>query len=286
MKYRDLANTVYGSLVPVGAAIVKQALPTGLLRHIDPFLLLHHAGPMEVEPGMDLLDLAPHPHRGFEPVTFLFEGGLAHRDSRGNEGILSSGDVQWMTAGMGIVHSERMSRPFLQEGGTFELIQLWVNLPSKDKMTQPRYQDLKSDQIPRIREGGTEIGLVAGEFGGKKGPALTHTPIIALMVEMEAGSVADFPLPHTFNAFAYLLQGEVAYNDLEEGIPGGSLTWFNLNGDGFRIRANQKSRLLIMAGEPIREPIVQHGPFVMNTQTEILEAMRDYRIGKMGMLTY
>ncbi|MEM9835892.1 MAG: pirin family protein, partial [Bacteroidota bacterium] len=166
MKTRSVAHILPAFELDMGGTAIKQALPTQQVPRIDPFLLLHHFGPFEVVDGRDPLDVGPHPHRGFEPVTFLYHGGIRHRDSRNNTGYLRGGDVQWMTSGMGIIHSERASKEFLDQGGVMEGIQLWVNLPAKDKMVQPRYQDIKAADIPTVQlEHGGKLRVVAGTFG-------------------------------------------------------------------------------------------------------------------------
>jgi len=165
--------------------MVKQPLPSQVLDGVSPFLLLHHAGPTTYQPGEIVSRLSPHPHRGFEPVTFLFSGNLHHKDSTGSEGFLESGDVQWMTSGSGIIHSEGPSAEFAQHGGTMELIQLWVNLPRAHKMTPPKYQDVKQRDMPVIHKGGFDIRLVAGSFDGQEGPASTFSPLLSMMVYFE-----------------------------------------------------------------------------------------------------
>ena len=281
MKNRSVAHILKSEELNMGGTIVKQPLPTMRVDQISPFLLLHHFGPTKVGPGEDPLDVGPHPHRGFEPVTFLFSGGIRHKDSRGNEGFLKGGDVQWMTAGRGIIHSERASKSFLENGGVMEGIQLWVNLPQKYKMVQPRYQDIPADQMPNLEEDKVRYSIVAGEFKGQKGPAETHTPILAVMAEMEADAETLVPIPEEFNAAIYILDGEIA---LSSGFAYGkeTLLYFKNDGEAVTIKANTNSKLLILGGEPIAEPVAQWGPYVMNTQTEILEAMRDYQMGKMG----
>ncbi len=282
MKSRTIAHILKGKQLKVGSMTVKQPLPTVQVDQIDPFLLLHHFGPAKVEAGTDPLALGAHPHRGFEPVTFLYSGGIRHRDSRGNEGILSGGDVQWMTAGLGIIHSEQASKSFLETGGTIEGIQLWVNLPKKDKMVQPRYQDIKAAEMPVIVENKVNLTVVAGEFRGKRGPAMTYSPILAIKADFQAGSETFVEIPAGYNALAYILSGEI---EVSTGFQytGETLLHFNNDGDGFQLKANAESHVLILAGEPINEPVASWGPYVMNTQTEIMEAMRDYQMGKMGV---
>ena len=284
MKNRTVANITQSEHLSMGNTEVKQPLPTMRVEQVDPFLLLHHFGPTTVEPGGDPLDVGPHPHRGFEPVTFLYSGGIRHKDSRGNEGILRGGDVQWMTAGRGIIHSERASREFLEKGGTMEGIQLWVNLPQKDKMAQPNYQDIKSAGIPELTEseGKARLRLVAGQYKGRKGPARTFTSILALQAEFGSGGYVEIELPEHFNALLYILNGELQLNE-NFSYQGETMIHFKNDGEGFSLRARADSRALILAGAPIGEPVAQWGPYVMNSQTEIMEAMRDYQMGKMGV---
>lgn len=283
MAFRSVVNLFAAQTINMGGTLVKQALPTQQMEQISPFLLLHHFGPTRVEVGTDPLGVGPHPHRGFEPVTFLYSGGIRHKDSRGNEGILEAGDVQWMTAGRGIIHSEMASHSFLEQGGTMEGVQLWINLPKSDKMVQPKYQEIKAADIPVwTTPDGASIKVVAGKYEGLTGPATTHTPLLALQISLPQGSAADVPLPKEFNAFAYILKGETVLND-NFGYEGETLIHFNNDGDSVRFSAKASTELLLLAGTPIDEPVAQWGPYVMNTQTEIMEAMRDYQMGKMGV---
>jgi hypothetical protein len=282
MDYRSVANIIPAETLNMGGTKVKQALPTMQVEQISPFLLLHHFGPSTVNPGADPLGVGPHPHRGFEPVTFLYQGGIRHKDSRGNEGILQGGDVQWMTAGMGIIHSEMASPQFLKDGGTMEGIQLWVNLPKLHKMVQPRYQDIKSTEIPVLKQEGSQLKVVAGQYDNVQGPAATYTPLLALQLSMEQGGFREISLPEGYNAFAYILNGNIKLNENWD-YGQETLLNFKKDGAGISFRASQNSEILIMAGQPIDEPLAQWGPYVMNTQTEIMQAMRDYQMGKMGV---
>jgi len=283
MKTRSVAHILPAFELDMGGTMVRQSLPTQQVPRIDPFLLLHHFGPYEVEPGSDPLDVGPHPHRGFEPVTSLYSGGLRHRDSRDNTGHLTGGDVQWMTSGMGIIHSERASKDFLEQGGVMEGIQLWVNLPAKDKMTQPGYQDIKSVSIPEVAlEHGGKLRVVAGEFAGQKGPVRTFTPINAWQLELAKGTGAQLPIPEDHNALIYLLDGHIKLNDNFD-YEGPVMLEFRRDGEGIALEGlADTTRILVLTGQPIGEPVTNYGPFVMNTQTEIMEAMRDYQQGKMG----
>ncbi len=268
----------------MGGFAVKQPLPHARINNIDPFLLVHHAGPVTFEPGgrQSMEGVPPHPHRGFEPVTFVFKGGVHHRDSRGNDHVVRAGGVQWMTAGMGIVHSERPARELVEEGGEWELMQIWVNLPARDKMVQPRYQGMSEDDIPVVEQDGFRIQVVAGALDRTAGPVATRTPITALILHAEEGASTTLALPDGQVGFLYALDGHLTLNeDLE--VPGGHLS--ELAGVGpLRVDADLDTRALLMLGEPIGEPVVSSGPYVMNTTTQILEAMRDAQMGKMGVL--
>jgi redox-sensitive bicupin YhaK (pirin superfamily) len=280
--------------IRMGHLPVMQPFPLPRLQQLSPFLLLHHFGPRKVLPGVDPLGIDAHPHRGFEPVTFLFQGEIEHRDSRGNEGVLKVGDVQWMTAGRGIIHSEKASRAFVEAGGTLEGIQLWVNLPAEHKMVQPAYQEFRAADLTEVSGTGWRLALVSGtlpwreghgadgEWPSAEGPARTHTPVTTAMLHAEDGAAWSLGLPAGQQAGLYVLDGAVTVNGTRLDKYG----FLRLGDEGgaVRLTAEGNLRALWMAGRPIDEPVVSHGPFVMNTQTQILEAMRDYQMGKMGVL--
>lgn len=280
---RSVAHIFVAQEIEMGHLPVFQALPTEQIRQIDPFLLLHHFGPFETYPGEDPLDLAPHPHRGFEPVTLMYSGSIRHKDSRGNEGIIGPGEVQWMTAGRGIIHSERASSAYRETGGTLEGIQLWVNLPQKDKMAQPRYQQLAADAFPTLAGDDplAKIQLIAGNYADKKGPVETFSPLLLLRIDLGEGGHCPLAIPPHFNAALYILDGEVTLNH-NFSYSDRTLLHFKNNGDAIALHARKPTRALLLAGQPLDEPLVQWGPYVMNDQTEIMEAMRDYQAGKMG----
>jgi redox-sensitive bicupin YhaK (pirin superfamily) len=262
---------------------MKQPLPTSSLQQIDPFLLLHHAGPMMQEAGgRNVMPIGPHPHRGFEPVTFVFKGAVHHKDSRGNDSIIRSGGVQWMTAGMGIVHSETLAKELLENGGELELIQLWINLPTAKKMIQPKYQGFQKEEIPTVVEDGSSINIISGSYKGKNGPINSETAITALTINMIKGSTISFDVDPNENQFLYQLSGMAKVNDIENGSH--KLVYFGEEGDFIKIECSEDATFLFMSGKPLNEKVTQWGPYVMNTQTEIMEAMRDYQMGKMGIL--
>ena len=281
MNYRSVSHILESSIIDMGTFQVKQPLPTQNVPQISPFLLLHHFGPIKVEPGFDPIDLGPHPHRGFEPVTFLYQGGIRHKDSLGNEGILEAGDIQWMTAGRGIIHSERASDFFMENGGTIEGIQLWVNLSAQDKMTQPKYQEIRKNDIPIIAENKVIHRLVSGNWNGEKGIVDTFSPMIIIQTSMLSGGKTQISIPENFNACIYILSGEIILND-NFTYPAGKMIYFSNTDEGIGIEGLADTEILVLCGEPIEEPLAQYGPFVMNSQTEIMEAMRDYQMGKMG----
>jgi redox-sensitive bicupin YhaK (pirin superfamily) len=286
MKNRTVNRLLYADVVDMGGIPVRQPFPTQQIDQIDPFLLLHHHAtkvPEEAIPHRS--GVGPHPHRGFSPVTFVYKGGVHHRDSRGNNSVVYEGGTQWMNAGMGIVHSERPPADIQERGGEQEIIQLWVNLPKANKMRQPEYIPLLAEDTPVLElEGGSiSIKVVAGEFDEIRGPIKPPTDILALRIAMEPGAVYEFPIPEQYNAFLYLLDGSVQL----EGhglVEGHHLVVLNQDGEGCTIKAKAKTRILLMAGMPLNEPVAAHGPFVMNSQTEIMQAMRDYQQGKMGIL--
>lgn len=282
MRTRSVANVIPAEAINMGGIQVYQPLPTQRVAQIDPFLLLHHFK-WEVGPDYDPLDLGPHPHRGFEPVTFLYQGGLRHRDSRNNTGFLKAGDVQWMTAGRGIIHSERSSAEFKATGGTLEGIQLWVNLAPAHKMVQPRYQDMRSDDFPTVNfDNGAQLKIVAGKYSEHVGIAKTYSQLNAWQLRLPAGASVSLEVPASHNFFAYQLRGEVK-TAAGFAYAGKTLLNFKPDGDAVEFTGGENgSELLLLGGEPLGAPVAQHGPFVMNTQTEIMEAMRDYQMGKMG----
>lgn len=284
---RNIKIILPADKVKLGKADILQALPIQNIDQVSPFLLLHHFKKLNIPAGEVELDVSPHPHRGFEPVTFLFEGGLHHRDSRGNEGFLKSGDVQWMTAGMGIVHSEQASQEFIDAGGNFHLVQLWVNLPKQFKMTTPAYQDIKSETIPvyTSEDNGITVRLVAGEWNGLSGAAKTFTSINAMHVLLKKDKYDEINIPVNHNLLLYVLEGFVEINGKHHAKEG-FIAIFKNDGEFISVKGIADSAFLLLSGEPIDEPVASYGPFVMNSQTELMEAVRDYQMGKMGMLTY
>jgi redox-sensitive bicupin YhaK (pirin superfamily) len=270
-----------------GGFLVHRPFPIATLDMIDPFLLLDEMGPTEVAPGA-AVGAPDHPHRGFETVTYMLEGEFEHRDSAGHHGVIRSGDVQWMTAGSGVVHSEMPGAVMQRDGGRSHGLQLWVNLPRADKMTPPRYQDLRASDIPTVTREGASVKVIAGEALGVVGPANTHLPILYVHARVDAGATLDLAVPSDANVFAYVLSGtgDFGAGDLRENAHAHQLVAFGTDGDGIRVHAGPDGvELVLLAGRPLREPVVRYGPFVMNTKAEIVEAFDDYQSGRMGAIT-
>lgn len=250
----------------------------------DPFLLFDYAGPARFEPAKKRRGVEKHPHRGFETVTLVYQGELSHRDSGGHAGNIGPGDVQWMTAASGVVHEEFHSERFTRSGGPFEVVQLWVNLPAKEKMSKPRYQEILAAQIPTVKlpEDSGGVRVIAGELEGTKGPAKTVTPVNVWDMFLNAGSTVELPTPVGHSTMVVVQKGRIMIGD--DTLVGVQLAHLDREGDTIKLKAEFNSQLVVLTGEPLNEPIVGHGPFVMNTREEISEAIRDYQAGKMGTL--
>lgn len=247
---------------------------------ISPFLLLDYAGPAEFQPAGRPRGVGLHPHRGFETVTIVYSGEVEHKDSTGNSGTIGPGDVQWMTAARGILHEEKHSQRFTEQGGKLEMVQLWVNLPAKDKMTAPHYQEITRDVIPLVKLAGNagNVRVIAGNFEKITGAARTFTPINLWDIRLNAGGKAELALPEGYNTALLVLEGNVKINGAEP-LKAKELALFDKPGDYIGLEASEPCVLLIMNGEPIDEPIEGYGPFVMNTQAEIRQAMADFEAG-------
>ena len=250
---------------------------------ISPFLLFDYAGPWNFEPN----DSSPrgvgqHPHRGFETVTIVYDGEVSHRDSAGNGGTIGSGEVQWMTAGSGIVHEEFHSRAYSLTGGPFRMVQLWVNLPAKDKYAPPGYQAITREMIPEISLDVGRARIIAGDFDGTAGPARTFTPVNLWDLRLDADASISLPLPEGHNSMVAVLSGHVTIGGRD--VEPAEIARLTTTGEGVSVTANGDSMLLVLSGEPIDEPVVGYGPFVMNTETEIREAIDDFNAGRLGAI--
>lgn len=254
-------------------------------RQVSPFLLLDHADPMQFAPAERPRGVGEHPHRGFETVTIVYDGEVEHKDSTGAGGRIGPGDVQWMTAGAGIIHQEFHSTGFTQRGGTIEMVQLWVNLPAASKMTPPGYQTLMDADIPVVSlpDAAGTLRVIAGEYDGHRGPAHTHTPMGVWDLRLTQGSRSKLAVPAGWTAMLVLLHGTVQVNGREV-VREGQFVLFDRAREDIVIEANNDVTALVLTGEPIDEPVVGHGPFVMNTADEIREAIRDFNSGRFGQL--
>jgi redox-sensitive bicupin YhaK (pirin superfamily) len=273
-----------------GGFPVRRPFPGALDQtRTDPFLMMDQMGPIVYAPGK-ALGAPDHPHRGFETVTYLLDGEMEHRDSYGGGGVIRGGDTQWMTAGAGLVHSEMPTEKMMREGGLLHGVQIWVNLPKRDKRAEPRYQDITGDQLTLFRndDGTAVVRLIAGDLAGQHGPGNTHTPIVLAHATLEPGAHLALDWPKEFNALVYVLSGagRVGGPDgraLSSGqvaaLGAGDVVVLDVHAD-----STEPLEVLLLGGQPIREPIVSYGPFVMNTKSEIIEAMDDYQAGKMGSI--
>ncbi|MDQ2985867.1 MAG: pirin family protein [Armatimonadota bacterium] len=257
---------------------VKSILSPQYGRDISPFLLFDHAGPADFEPATTPRGVDVHPHKGFETVTIVFEGELEHRDSGGNAGSIGPGDVQWMTAGSGVLHEEKHSEAFTKRGGRFHVVQLWVNLLAADKLSAPGYQTLLAKDIPTASLGGGSARVIAGSLDGVMGPAKTFTPMNVWDVDLNGTVEMEVPTSH--NAMVIVLSGSASVGDETLGV--GELVLFGRDGDG--ISLSGEGKVIVLTGEPIDEPVAAHGPFVMNTPEEIRETIAEYQSGKFGSL--
>lgn len=273
-------------MMDMGGMPVRQPFPTQRVDLIDPFILLHHADikvPTDRDPKHT--GVGPHPHRGFSPVTFIFRGGVHHQDSRGNNSTIYAGGAQWMNAGMGIIHGERPPHDIDEHGGRQEIIQLWINTPAKHKLDQPQYFPLAAEEVPTTNstDGLVKVNVFSGNILNTKGPIPSHTDVNAATLQFKEGGTISIPLPESHNAMMYLLNGELTVDGFGL-VDGLNVVHFNNDGEGISATAKKDTRVLLLTGEPINEKLAKHGPFVMNNETQILEAMRDYQMGKMGVL--
>jgi redox-sensitive bicupin YhaK (pirin superfamily) len=259
------------------------SMPSLSMQEMSPFIMLdygakHHFPPSDQPRGVDV-----HPHRGFETVTIAYKGRVAHHDSAGNSGVIGEGDVQWMTAASGVLHKEYHEESWSRAGGYFQMVQLWVNLPAKDKMSTPKYQEITNNKMVKVNVGGdSSIELIAGQYGAETGPANTFTPVHLSNAKLKAGAEAHYTFPTSFNSGVLMIEGEAIVNG--EAIPENHFVSFQHDGETIDIKAVQDSIVLVLSGEPINEPIAAHGPFVMNTRDEIIQAFDDFQNGNFGFL--
>lgn len=266
---------------------VHNFIPSGYhldMERMTPFILLdynskYHFPPSEIPKGVDV-----HPHRGFETVTIAYKGRVEHNDSNGGGGVIGEGDVQWMTAASGVLHKEFHETEWSKTGGEFQMVQLWVNLPEKDKMSAPKYQAIKNADLGRYTFDGGEVEVIAGEYNGAKGAASTFTPIYMLNSKIKKGAKLDFRFPENYNTGLLVIEGSISINGTEK-APTDHFVLMANDGEVFSIEASEDAIVLVLSGEPINEPIAAHGPFVMNTRKELVEAWDDFQAGKFGQLS-
>jgi quercetin 2,3-dioxygenase len=288
VKYRSVSKIIPSLRTLEGGGVeIHRGFPIPKLDQVDPFLLLDHMGPIQFKPGENI-GFPDHPHRGFETVTYVLEGQMEHKDSFGNRGFLEAGDVQWMTAGSGLVHSEMPGRDLVREGGRLEGFQIWINLPKRDKMVAPHYQELKAAQIPKATsaDGSVRARVIAGESLGVRGVIESRTPILYLHLMLAPGARHVQPVPNSFHAFAFVIRGQAQFEGSDERAGDNRLVLFSQDGEEVAISnpSTQPLDLLLLAGEPISEPVARYGPFVMNTRDELVQAFEDFRSGKMGKI--
>ncbi|MES2855327.1 MAG: pirin family protein [Bdellovibrionota bacterium] len=284
MSLRPIKKIHAGQREDISDLVTRRALPTNSVGHLDPFLFLNHHGPQTYPPDNDGLPFGPHPHRGFETVTFILGGDIAHRDSGGHESVIKNGGVQWMTAGSGLVHEEVSSEEFMRQGGALNILQLWLNLPSHLKMTAPNYLGLQADHIPKLKVERNEIELVSGSFNGKTGAFQPLVDVTLMIIRQEPAAKLNLEVPADHTIFFYVISGELSVN-------GKTVKQFHLvefedspteTLGNIEIQTETAATILFGHAKPFHEPIVAHGPFVMNTREEIIQAVKDYQAGKFG----
>ncbi|MDO7884500.1 pirin family protein [Hymenobacter cheonanensis] len=282
--FRRVFQVIDGNKKLVGDGFdVTSPMPGPRIRQLSPYLLIDHIGPMQIAPTNTPLGSPPHPHRGFETVTVVYDGHLAHRDTAGHDGSIGPGDVQWMTAGAGLRHAEMYDRDFARRGGTLELLQLWVNMPKADKLVAPKYQELRAVSIPSVplADGKGSIRVIAGSYGGATGPASTFSPLTLLDLHLQQGADFVLTLPAAYNVGLYVVRGAVLVNG-DRPARTQQLVVLGWNSADVQITASEDSLVLVLAGAPIEEPLATYGPFVMNTNEELMQAIADFESGNMG----
>lgn len=265
---------------------VHNFIPSGYhldMKRMDPFIMLDYNSKFDFPATDKPKGVGVHPHRGFETVTIAYQGSVSHHDSAGGGGTIHQGDVQWMTAASGVLHKEYHAEEFYKKGGIFQMVQLWVNLPAKDKMSAPKYQAIAHKDIPTVEVENGFVEVIAGEYNQAKGAASTFSPVNMLNAKLNEGGKANFSFPAHYNTVILVIEGEVKVNE-QEIVPTDHLLLFTNEGEDFTIEATENSVVLILSGEPLNEPIASYGPFVMNTQDQIREAFEDYNNGKFGTL--
>lgn len=283
MTTRTIAQIESATNEMVGSFKIKNVLPTRNLKQVDPFLLIHHMQPFELKPGT-ANRLSPHPHAGFEVVTYLLEGEFFHRDSKGHNQVAKAGDINWMTSGAGIIHSEGPAERMQQQGGTVQLLQLWINLPADKKQLPSSFRHYEAAQLPVIETEKQWLKIVIGEYKGQPSPVSTHTPMFLYHLKIKKGETVTLPVKDSYSAALYIMEGKIKV--LNQQPIAGELVNFHTDGNQVVFSAAQDAAVLFLGGAPIKEKVVSYGPFVMNSFEEIQQAIADYETGKMGLLEY
>jgi redox-sensitive bicupin YhaK (pirin superfamily) len=267
----------------VGSFSIKNVLPSRALKQVDPFLLIHHLKPFSLKAGEDAR-IAPHPHAGFEVMTYLMEGEFFHRDSRGHDQVAVSGDVNWMSSGAGITHSEGPTASFLETGGKVQLMQIWINVPADRKKSDPAFRHYPSASFPVMETGDSRMKILLGEYDGKKSPVSTQTPLFFFHIQVKKESIIRLPVNEQYSAALYVLKGNVRVKNEE--VKSAQVAEFNIDGNLLEFSADGEAEIVVFGGLPIQQKVVSYGPFVMNSFEDIQRAIADYETGKMGQLEY
>jgi quercetin 2,3-dioxygenase len=283
MTTRTVSQITDSTNESVGPFKIRNVLPTRTLKQIDPFLLIHHMPPHKMKAGDDAR-IPPHPHAGFEVVTYLLEGEFFHRDSKGHDQVATGGDINWMTSGQGIIHSEGPTEAFLREGGNVQLLQIWINLPAAVKTSAASFRHYAAASFPVVTSEKTWVKVLLGNYDGKVAPISTHTPLFMYHLKLQAGQLFTLPVDSSYSAALYLLNGKVKV--LNDEVKTGQMADFHIDGDQIVFTTLEDADILAFGGLPIKEKVVSYGPFVMNSFEEIQEAIGNYEKGKMGVLDY
>lgn len=283
MTTRTISHIESATNERVGPFKIKNVLPVRNLKQVDPFLLIHHLQPFNLKPGDDAR-IPPHPHAGFEVVTYLLDGEFFHKDSKGHDQVARGGDVNWMTSGSGIVHSEGPTSEFLKQGGTAQLLQIWINLPAQNKQLAGSFRHFNTSVLPEIETTNGWLKVIIGEYAGKKSAIDTQTPMFLYHLKIKKGKLVTLPVQEKHTSALYVMGGKLKVIGKE--VTEGELVDFNVDGDQVVFTATEDAELIVLGGEPIKEKVVSYGPFVMNSFEEVQRAIKDYEEGKMGVLAY
>lgn len=281
MTTRTVSQITDATNERVGPFKIKNVLPVRTLKQVDPFLLIHHMQPYWVKAGDDLR-IPPHPHAGFEVVTYLLEGDFFHRDSKKHSQVATGGDINWMTSGSGIIHSEGPTASFLKQGGMVELLQVWINLPAEKKTVPATFHHYSGNALPVVQKNNSTVKVLIGSYDSVSSPVSTHTDMFWYHIHIKAGEIFTVPVNAAFSSAVYVLNGELKI--LNETVKAGQLADLEINGDQLAFASVQDSSLIVFGGQPLKEKVVSYGPFVMNSMEEVQQAIRDYEEGKMGVL--